>query len=380
MNALPVARLFGFEIRVHVSWAIILALIAVSVVTQAGLLAPGASGATSWLLAAVIAGGFLLSALAHELGHAVAARRAGLPGGPVVVYVFGGAAGPELEATHPRDEALIALAGPLVSLAIGAAVVGIFLVTLLIGGPTEGAVSTIGRIAVVLGALNLLLGLVNLLPAYPLDGGRVVRAIAWQRSGDASTGLRVAAASGRWLGRLVAVVGFAVVLTIDPVDGLFLAAFGWFLITVARAAERSATVDDLLLGSTVDDVMERDTTGVPAGLTLDTFAEQLLSAETPGAVPVLRDHEFIGLLGARQVARIRRDRWPTTRAADLVAKSGAVPSVTPSTPLRSVLDLLQQHTVDGLPVRIDGVFAGIVTQRAVAAHVRERARQRGVTP
>jgi len=382
VNALPVARLFGFEIRIHVSWALILALIAVSVVTQAGMLAPGASPAASWLIGGVVAAGFLLSALAHELGHAVAARRAGLPGVPVVVYVFGGAAGPDLETERPRDEAAIALAGPLVSLLIGIAFVGIFLGTLLVGGTADGAAdgaaSTIGRIAVVIGALNLLLGLVNLLPAYPLDGGRVVRAVVWQRSGDPSVGLRAAATSGRWLGRLAAVAGFAVVLTIDAIDGLFIAAFGWFLITVARAAERSAVVDDLLRGSVVDDVMDRDTAGVPAGLTLDTFADQLLAAEAPGAVPVLRDHEFIGMLGARQVSRIRRGKWATTRAADIVVSGDRLPSVTPSTPLRAVLDLLQQHTLDGLPVRVDGAFTGIVTRRAVAALVRERARERGV--
>lgn len=380
MNALPVARLFGFEIRVHVSWAIILALIAVSVVTQAGMLAPDASPATSWLIGGVIAAGFLLSALAHELGHAVAARRAGLPGVPVVIYVFGGAAGPDLETERPRDEATIALAGPLVSLVIGLLFVGVFLVTLVASGAAEGAATTIGRIAVVIGALNLLLGLVNLLPAYPLDGGRVVRAVIWQRTGDASEGLRAAATSGRWLGRLAAILGFAVVLTLDAIDGLFIAAFGWFLITVAKAAERSAVVDDLLVGSVVDDVMVHDTSGVPAGLTLDTFAEQLLAAEAPGAVPVLRDREFIGMLGARQVARIRRDRWPTTRASDVVVAGDSMPSVSPSTPLRAVLDLLQQHTLDGLPVRVDGAFTGIVTRRAVAALVRERARERGVVP
>jgi Zn-dependent protease/predicted transcriptional regulator len=378
MNALPVARLFGFEIRVHVSWAIILAIITVSVVTQAGVLAPDASSELGWLIGAIIAAGFLLSALAHELGHALAARRAGLPGGPVVVYVFGGAAGPDLETERPRDEATIALAGPLVSLAIGLLCTGVFAVTYVLGEAAAAAATTIGRVAIVIGALNLLLGLINLLPAYPLDGGRVVRAIVWHRTGDSSQGLRAAATTGRWLGRLAAVVGFAVVLAVDAIDGLFIAAFGWFLITVAKAAERSATVDDLLDGTVVDDVMDRDTTGVPAGLTLDTFADQLLGAEAAGAVPVVQDHEFIGMLGARQVSRIRRAKWSTTRASDVAVSGESMPSVTPTTSLRHVLDLLQQHAVDALPVLVDGVFAGIVTKRAVAVLVRERARERGV--
>lgn len=380
MNALPVARLFGFEIRVHVSWALVLALIAVSVVTEAAVLAPGAAPATAWLIGGIVAAGFLLSALAHELGHAIVARRAGVTGGPIVVYVFGGAAGADLATERPRDEAAIALAGPVVSLAIGIMASAVFAATLVVGGAPDGAATIVGRVAVVIGALNLLLGLVNLLPAYPLDGGRIVRAIGWARTGDASAGLRVAAAAGRWTGRLAGVLGFGVILVVDAIDGLFIAAFGWFLITVARSAERSATVDDLLEGSVVDDVMDRDTAGVPAGLTLDTFADQLLAAGAPGAVPVVRDHEFIGLLGARQVARIRRGRWATTRAGDVVVAGGSMPSVTPTTPLRAVLDLLQQHTLDGLPVLVEGTFAGIVTRRAVAALVRERAKTRGIVP
>ncbi len=380
MNALPVARLFGFEIRVHVSWALVLALIAVSVVTQADTLAPDATPAVAWLIAGIVAAGFLLSALAHELGHALAARRAGLQGGPVIVYVFGGAAGPDLETQRPRDEATVALAGPGVSIAIGLVLTALFGITAVLGDTGSGAATSIGRIAAVIGALNLLLGLVNLLPAYPLDGGRVVRAVVWHRTGDATEGLRAAAVAGRWLGRVTAVLGFAMVLVIDAIDGLFIAALGWFLVTVARAAERSAAVDDLLDGSVVDDVMDRDSAGVPAGLTLDTFADQLLAAGAPGTIPVMRDHEFVGMLGARQVSRVRRAKWATTRAEDVFVDGATIPSVDPTTSLRAVLDLLQQHTVDGLPVQVDGVFTGIVTRRAVAALVRQRALERGVVP
>ena len=380
MNALPVARLFGFEIRIHVSWALILALIAVTVVTQVDVLAPDATPVVGWLIGGIVAAGVLGSALAHELGHAVVARRAGLPGGPVIVYVFGGAAGPDLEAARPRDEAMVALAGPLVSLGLGVGLALVFAVTIVLGSAAGGAATTIGRIAAVIGALNLLLGLVNLLPAYPLDGGRVIRAVVWARTGDAAEGLRAAARTGRWLGRIAAFVGLAVVLLVDAIDGLFLAAFGWFLISISRAVERSADVDDLLEGIVVDDVMERDVTGIPAGLTLDTFAGQLLDGSASGAVPVMRDHEVIGILGARQVMRIRRDRWPTTHASDIVVASASLPAVTPAMSIRDVLDLLQRNALDGLPVHEGGVLAGMVTRRAVAAAVRAREAARGVKP
>ncbi|MFP5342108.1 MAG: site-2 protease family protein [Candidatus Limnocylindria bacterium] len=380
MNALPIARILGFEVRVHVSWALVLALIVVSVVTQVDGLAPGVTGVGAWVVGAVVAASFLVSALAHELGHAVAARRAGVPGGPVVVFVFGGAAGPDLLTRRPRDEASVALAGPLVSLVAGIALAGTFAVILALGDGAPSVVMIVGRIAVIIGALNLLLGLVNLLPAYPLDGGRLVRAAVWSRTGDPTEGLRAAAVSGRWLGRLAGVAGFALILLVDAIDGLFVAIAGWFLITVARAVERSATVDDLLDGATVDDVMERDVTGVPAALTLDTFADQVLDRGTSGVLPVMRDDVVIGLLGADRIRRIRRDRWPTTRAGDVVDEERAMPTVAPDTPLRTVLDLLQEHATDGLAVHDGGRFAGIVTRRAVVALVRQRAQERGIVP
>ena len=120
MSALPIARLFGFEIRIHVSWAIILAVIAVTVATQVEAMAPSSSVVIRWALGAVVAGSFVLSALAHELGHAIAARRFGAPGKTVVIYFFGGAATPTLEMTRPRHEMIAALAGPAVSLIIAA--------------------------------------------------------------------------------------------------------------------------------------------------------------------------------------------------------------------------------------------------------------------
>ena len=369
MNAIPVARLFGFEIRVHVSWTVILAIIAVTVVTRIDTVAPGTGMATRWIVAAVIAAAFLLSALAHELGHAVAARRAGMPGGPVIVYFFGGAATMGLDAKRPRDEVLAALAGPAVSLAIGLVALAIAVVGLVVG---HSPLFDIGRIALVIGGLNVILGVVNLLPAFPLDGGRVVRGLAWARTGDPAAGLRVAARSGRWLGIGLGVAGTAVILLVDPVDGLMLALGGWFLMSTASAVARGADIDAALGTLRVGDVMDRDVAGVPPGLTLDTFAEQFLADDARTAVPVTRDGALLGMLGARQVRGIRRDRWPDTRAEDLMVAGDALPELGPDTSLRVVVDHLRRSGLDGLPVFDAGVMAGVVTRRAVASAIRDR--------
>jgi Zn-dependent protease/CBS domain-containing protein len=372
MSAVPIARLFGFEIRVHVSWAIILAVIGVTAATQVAELAPEVGGPGSWLVGTAVAAAFLLSALAHELGHAIAARRAGLPGGPVIVYFFGGAASSRLETARPRDEIVIALAGPLVSLAAGAAFTAVGLVGELAGGWAQGA----GRVALAVGAMNLLLGGVNLLPAFPLDGGRIVRGLAWARTGDAKHALRIAASAGRYLGILFATLGIVGILLVDSLDGLMLAVCGWFIVSSASAVERTADIDAMLEGISVGDVMDHDVSGVPPGLTLDTFADQMLDGASHAAVAVMRGPDLLGIVGEKQVRRIRRDRWAATRAEDLMVSGDALPRVGPEMSLRDALDRLHRSGLDGLPVVEAGALTGIVTRRAVAKAVAEAARNR----
>lgn len=375
MSTLPIARVLGFEIRVHVSWAVILAIIVVTVESQVELLAPTVEATLRWAVGGIVAAMFLLSALAHELGHAIVARRAGMPGGPVVVFFFGGAATPTLEAARPRDEVAAALAGSAVSVGIGLVFLILAGLGELIGGSTVG----VGRIALVVGLMNVVLGGVNLLPAYPLDGGRVIRALAWARTGDPNRGLRVAASSGRYLGILLATIGIVSILAIDSIDGLMLALAGWFFVSSARVIERSADVERLLEGLLVGDVMDRDVSGVPPGLTLDTFADQVLQGEAATSVPVMRGVDLLGMIGARQIRGVRRARWPETRAQDLMVSGAALPNVGPEMGLRTVLEHLHRSGLDGLPVIESGVLTGIVTRRAVAGAVRDRLKAREAT-
>jgi Zn-dependent protease/predicted transcriptional regulator len=359
-----------------VSWTVILAIIVVTVATRIDDLAPGIDDTGRWVVGGVVGAGFLLSALAHELGHAIAARRAGLPGGPVIVYFFGGAASMDLETRTPRDEIVTALAGPAVSLLIGVVFVGVAAVGLL---ADTSPLLDIGRVAVLIGGLNLVLGGVNLLPAFPLDGGRVVRGIGWSRSGDPGAGLRLAARTGRWLGIVMAGLGIVLILAIDSIDGLMLALSGWFVVSSARAVERNAEVDSLLEGVQVADVMDADVSGVAPGLTLDTFADQFLAAGGRGSLPVTRGDTFVGMLGVSQVRRVRRAKWAATRVEDLMVGPDDIPDVAPDTTLRIALDRLRRSGLDGLPVRVDGVMTGIVTRHAVGAAIRDRLRASDAT-
>jgi Zn-dependent protease len=369
MSGVPIARLFGFEIRVHLSWTLILAAIAVTVATQVGRVAPETTALVRWLIGGVVAGAFVVSALAHELGHAFAARRAGMDGGPVVVYFFGSAASPRTGATRPRDEIVAGAAGPFVSIGLGALLLILTMVGELVG---EGPVQVAGRIAFLVGGLNILLGAANLLPAYPLDGGRIARGLAWRWSGDEGTGLRMATRIGRWLGVGMVVGGVLVMLLIDQIDGLMLALAGWFLQSTNRAVERSADVDARLADIRVGDVMDRDVASLAPGLSVDTFAMQLLDGSSSPSLPVVDGDELVGIVGLRQVRRLKPERWAATRTSEVMVTGDALPRVDPTTSLRAVLDELVRTGLDGLPVFEAGSLAGMITRDAVARAIHDR--------
>jgi len=376
VNGIPVARLFGFEIRIHPSWIFIVALVAVIVERQIREFPTGIDPVSGWVIGAVAAGAFLLSVLAHELAHGIVARRRGLDVGPITLYFFGGSASFQLESDRPRDEAAIAFAGPVVSLAIGVLLVVVAFAVDAIGHPVAQAAAVI---ALVLAVLNLILGGVNLIPAYPLDGGRIVRAAVWARKGDERDGARAAAASGRYVGWALLAAGLVLILRDDILDGLMLGLSGWFLGGASRGISRRLAVQELLKDVRVGDVMDKEVGTVAPHLTVDTFADRLLEGGEGIAMPVLRDDVVVGLIGASQLRRLRRKLWQTTRAEDLMIAPPTLPLVGPEDTLWSALDRLRRSGLDGLPV-VEGVrLLGVVTRKAIVATIQSRAQTEGVS-
>ena len=376
MNGIPVARIFGFEIRIHLSWVLIIAVITILAQVQAETAAPALAAPVRWAVGAIIAGAFLLSVLAHELAHGIAARRLGLEVGPITLYFFGGSASFQVESDRPRDEAIVAAAGPAVSIVIGAVLGGLALLLGTFGDPLLRAAASI---LLVMAALNLILGVINLVPAYPLDTGRVVRAVVWARTGDERKGARVAARTGRAIGWLLIGLGIALMIVDDTIDGLMLALSGWFLGSTSRGIDRRLVVQDLLLGVKVEDAMEREVASVAPNLTVDTFGDRLLESGDGSAMPVLADEEIVGLIGATQLRRLRRGAWSTTRAEDLMVAPPRLTFLEARDTLWSALDRLRRTGLDGLPVVDAGALLGIVTRQSIAETIQNRAKLRGVT-
>jgi CBS domain-containing protein len=225
----------------------------------------------------------------------------------------------------------------------------------------------------VVAILNLVLGGLNLVPAYPLDGGRIVRAIAWRRTRSERRGWLAAARSGRLSGAAAAAAGLVVLLLGDAPNGLMIALSGWFLTLSARSIGDRVRVEDLVGELRVEDVMERDPATVHPGLTIDTFASQLLLGEsTITAVPVVEGAELVGMLGVRQVRAIREDKWSETRVEDVMVPRADVPSVRPRDRLLVATESLQRSNLDGVPVLDEGRLVGVFTRRSLGVAVAAR--------
>jgi Zn-dependent protease len=366
----PVARVFGIEIRVQLGWIFVLALVGALAVDQIQTAATGIEPVLSWVLGGIVAAGFFVSSTIHDLVHALVARRRGVAVPSIAVSFFGGSTPLDPTAPSARDDLAIALAGPLASLGVAGACGVLGAGAAAIGGDATAVATILAALLI----LNLLLGGLNLVPAYPLDGGRVIRALAWARSGSEQTGWRAAATSGRITGLVAIGLGFVLIAFGEMWNGAMVGLSGWFLVLSARGIRDRVRVDELIGGLTVRDAMEPAAVTVNRSLSLDTFAGQLLDGTSPMvAVPVVEDDAVVGLVGVRQVHAVRRDRWPTTRVEDVMVRPPRLRLLHAEDELAPSVEAIGRAVVDGLPVvDPDGRLIGLLTRPGLRALVAGR--------
>ncbi len=376
MNAsLPIFRLLGVEVRLHWFWVILLAVITVGLAeTLAVSVDTGTEIVLSWVVSAASALLILATVVAHELAHVVVARRSGLAPKVVVVQPLGGTFVMDSRPTTARQELRIAAAGPLLSL--------IFSVVLGISGLALGFVAadnvTWSLLAVCLlvpGAFNGFVALVSLVPGYPMDGARVVHAIAWARSGRADSATRSAVRVGRFAGMTVMLAGGAMAFFLDPVwAGVAMGLAGWLLIGSSRLLERRLAIEELVSGATVSDAIAGDTARVPAQLTLDLFAEAYLREGIGTAALVERSGQVVGVLGTGQIRRVPRRRWKEARAETAMAPIDTIPRVAPDAPLWPALESLERSGLDALIVAPGSPDeeVSLITRASVSRVIRAR--------
>ncbi|MEF9904551.1 site-2 protease family protein [Streptomyces sp. P9-A2] len=358
-------RIAGVRIGVH--WSVLLIFGIIAFGLSQGRLPethPGRAWALYWAAGLCTALVFFASLLAHELAHAVVARRNGVEVDDIVLWLLGGAARLRTEASSPGAELRIAGVGPLVSLLLG----GLFA----LGAWLLDLVSASGIVVEMvawLAGINVLLAIFNSLPAAPLDGGRLLRAFLWWRTGDRLRATAGATAAGRVLGWLLVVLGLIAFMRTGAFGGLWLTLIGWFLIAAATAEGRQAQLRGVLAGVPVRDAMTPEPLTVPADTTVTDFLTSARYRYRHSAFPVIDDGVPVGLVtldSARKVPQAE-DRPVTVREVMMPLSQTTV--VGPDSPLADLLPRMEPGAEHRVLVVDDGRLAGIVSLSDVSRTV-----------
>jgi len=360
-------RIAGFEIGAHWSWLLVVVLIVWSLAD--GVFPdtnPGLDDGVYFAMAIVAAVLFFASIVLHELGHALQARRDGVAIGGITLWVFGGVASLRGEPRSAGAELRIAVAGPVVSLALGV----VFLLAAL-ALPLPDAVD---GVAFWVGQINLYLLVFNLIPALPLDGGRVLRAILWARRNDFTSATRSAGRLGRGFGQGMIALGVVLVIFVGAFSGVWLVFLGWFLLAAAEAELENAAARAALTGLRAADAMIRQPMTVRADASVQDFMDDVFLASRHTAFPVVDDAgRPAGIVSFRQALELPKATWSTIPVREIMAPAHEN-CVEPDKPLSEVLPSLATGDLRRLLVCRDGRLVGLLSFTDVARLMEVRTR------
>jgi Zn-dependent protease/predicted transcriptional regulator len=357
-TSVRLGRIAGVEVGFNWSLLVIAALLATGLASNRFPVdAPGYSDLAYGIAGVVTAIAFLAAVLAHEISHAVVARHEGVQVDGITLWLLGGVTRMHGDAPTPRAELLISGAGPLSSLVIGGVLLAIG-----VGVDAANGSQLVVAVLVWLGYINVVLAVFNVLPGAPLDGGRLLHAILWHRSGDRFRSTRTASRAGQALGWGLVALGFVeFAFGTGLGGGLWLALLGWFLITAARAEEERALVQEALGSRRVVDVMTPIPTIVPAWATVRDFVDDYLLAHRHSAFPVVdADGHPVGLVTLERVRAVPAPLRSTTTVGEIATPMDKIRVVRPEDPARELLDRVVEG--DGVVLVVDhDRIAGIVT-------------------
>lgn len=364
-DAWQVGRLFGIPLRVHFSWLIMFGLVSWSLaVGYFPAMFPDLPVWSYWVRAAVAATLLFVSVILHELGHSLVARRHGVEIAGITLFVFGGVSSLGREAQSAGEEFQIAVVGPLTSLAIGA-VFAILWVAL--RGPAPEASGIAGYLAFI----NAVIAAFNMLPGYPLDGGRVFRSVVWARNRSQLAATRTAARVGEGVAYLL-MAGGAIQFFWNPIGGIWMFLIGMFLRNASSSSYEQLVLQTALEGVSVMEIARADYVPVSPDMTLDVLVDGHMLAGHGRAYPVLAGQELLGLITLSDVRRLERDQWPTTTVYRAMTPVERLHTVSTAETALHVLQLMAQWDVNQVPV-VDGrLLVGMISRADILRHIQMR--------
>ncbi len=378
-RGLHLGRIFGIKINIDWSWLFIFLLVTWNLVAVFSQVHPEWSLALSIGTAVVASILFFASVLAHELAHSLVAISQGIPVRSITLFLFGGVASIEREPHSARAEFLIAIVGPITSIALGIiftllAGVGIANLASTTTNPMN-ALANLGPISTLLlwlGPINIILGVFNLAPGFPLDGGRVLRSILWGVTGNLQRATRWASYAGQAIAWLMIVTGVAMVFGAEVpffgtgfVSGLWLAFIGWFLNNASRASYQQVVLQNLLEDVAVGSIMRRNPPTVSPSATISSLVYDSIMGTDEHAFPVVENERLVGLICLHDIRNVPRTQWESTTVAEIMTPRERLLVTTPEEEVDDALTKLQREDHRQLPVLQQETLVGLLRRRDI---------------
>jgi Zn-dependent protease/CBS domain-containing protein len=363
---ISLGRVFGIPLRLHYTWFIIFALVTYSLVLYtADQPYPIGQRIILGILTSLL---FFASIITHELAHSILAIRNNITVKEITLFVFGGVSQITKEATHPRAELLIAIVGPLTSLALAGIFYGLHL--LLAGTQQILAASLMWWLA----WINVFLAVFNLIPGFPLDGGRIFRALVWQRTHDYQRATRIATKVGQGIAYAFIAGGIAFLLFFQFwLNGLWLIFIGWFLNNAARASYQQVLLRDALIGITVRQVTDYGCPLIPPDLNLMELVQQYILPTGRNCFLISWGAELEGMVTLQQIKKVPRTSWAITSVQDIMTPASKLKVAYADQDILSVLQEMNGESANHIPVMETGKVIGIINREDIARFLRTRA-------
>lgn len=368
-----IGRIFKIPVYLHYSWFIIFALITFSFGEEFKQANPSWSPVQYWLLGAIISVLFFASIVFHELSHSLVAIYYKIPVDSITLFVFGGISRIHREADNAKQEFNIAFVGPLSSFVLA----GIFF---LIASFTAHK-SMIQVLCVYMGVINLMLGVFNLIPGFPMDGGRVLRAAVWAGTKNYDKATRIASRSGQLIAYLMIILGIWAIVQPSSAPrviggqfgGLWLAFIGWFLLTASQETYVQVAIRNTLEGLNAGDVMSPDVPTVARDISLQDYVQEVLRTGRRCHV-VTGNGMAVGLVTLHRVQHFPRDEWNNTSVQAAMIPFKSIHWVSPTQPVMGVLEQMQAEDVNQMPVLQEGHIIGMISRDTILRVIQTRLR------
>jgi Zn-dependent protease/CBS domain-containing protein len=367
-GSIRIARLFGIDINIHFSWILIFFLVVLNLADSFPQQFPQWSNQKGLVVAAITAFLFFGSIVGHELAHSLVARRFQMSVSSITLFLLGGVANLRKEPPSAQAEFFMAAAGPATSVVIGLG--GLGLALLLDPRAALPNAEAIQAVAAYLGTVNLYLAAFNMIPGFPLDGGRVLRSAIWAISGDRNRATTIAARGGQ----LVALAFGAFVLyelvILREASGLWLGLIAYFLWNAASATLQQERVSAVVVGAKVGPLMTTDFRSTPPGVMVGQVIRDLVLPMNLRAIPVVAGDRLLGLVAIGDLRKVDQAQWAETPVEEVMTQASQLPTVSPDDQLAVALERFGATDVPLLPVVKDGRLVGILYRESVIGYVR----------